>query len=77
MERRRQIIWRDRLLWVVSPEDLILQKLRVQREYDFSDAVSVIEEQGRRLDEGYLNLWARRLGVEAELAYVFGGGAVG
>lgn len=77
MERRRQVSWRGRLLWVVSPEDLILQKVRAQRDYDFSDAVSIIEEQKGQLDEEYLDLWARRLYVEQELAYVMRGGTVG
>lgn len=77
MERRRQVRWRDRSLWVVSPEDLVLQKIRAQRDYDFSDAVSVVEEQKGRLDEEYLDLWARRLYVEQELAYVMRGGTVG
>ena len=77
MERRRRVTWRGRSLWVVSPEDLILQKVRAQRDYDFSDAVSIIEEQKGRLDEEYLDLWARRLGVEQELAYVMRGGTIG
>ena len=77
MERRRQVSWRGRSLWVVSPEDLILQKIRAQRDYDFSAAVSVIEEQKGRLDEEYLDLWARRLYVEQELAYAMRGGTVG
>lgn len=77
MERRRRVTWRGRSLWVVSPEDLILQKVKAQRDYDFSDAVSVVEEQKGRLDEEYLGLWARRLGVEQELAYVMRGGTVG
>ncbi len=77
MERRRQVSWRGLSLWVVSPEDLILQKIRAQRDYDFSDAVSIIEEQKGRLDEEYLDLWARRLFVEQELAYIMRGGTVG
>ncbi len=77
MVRRRQVSWRGRSLWVVCPEDLVLQKIRAQRDYDFSDAVSVIEEQKGRLDEEYLDLWARRLRVEQELAYVMRGGTVG
>jgi len=48
-----------------------------QRDYDFSDAVSIIEEQKGRLDEECLDLWARRLYVEQELAYVMRGGTVG
>lgn len=77
MGRRRQVSWRGRSVWVVSPEDLILQKIKAQRDYDFSDAVSIVEEQRGTLDEEYLDLWARRLGVERELAYVMREGAIG
>ena len=74
MERRRRVDWRGRSLWVVSPEDLILQKLKAQRDQDLIDAVGVVEEQHGRLDQQHLELWARRLGVEQELAYVLTGG---
>jgi hypothetical protein len=40
------------------------------------NAVSIIEEQEGRLDEAYLDLWAPRLGVEQELAYVMRGGTL-
>lgn len=74
MERRRRIDWRGRSLWVISPEDLILQKLKAQRDQDLIDTVGVVEEQQGRLDEDYLDLWARRLGVWQELSYILGGG---
>jgi hypothetical protein len=56
---------------------LVLQKIRAQRDYDFGDAISVIEEQKGQLDEDYLDLWARRLGVHEELDYVWRHGAGG
>ena len=74
MGRRRAVDWVGRSLWVASPEDLLLQKLVAQRDYDLTDAVSIVEEQRGQLDEEYLDSWARRLGVQQEMAYVLGGG---
>lgn len=59
-----------RYFWVVSPEDLILQKLKVGRPRDFEDALSVLERSGKRLDEAYLYRWARRVEVSRELDYI-------
>jgi hypothetical protein len=53
-------------------EDFVLQKLKVGRPRDFEDAVSVIERFRERLDRRYLERWAGRLGVLAELDYVMG-----
>jgi hypothetical protein len=74
VERRSRVDWRGRSLWVVSPEDLILQKLRAQRDQDLIDAAGIVEEQRGRLEQQYLDLWARRLGIEQELAYILTGG---
>ncbi|MBI3029297.1 MAG: hypothetical protein HYY64_07305 [Candidatus Rokubacteria bacterium] len=64
-------------LWVVSPEDLVIQKIRAQRPQDLIDSVSIVEEQQGRLDEEHLDLWARRLGVHQELGYILRGGKFG
>lgn len=74
VERRSRVDWRGRSLWVVSPEDLILQKLKAQRDQDLIDAAGIVEEQRGRLEQQYLDLWARRLGIEQELAYILTGG---
>lgn len=74
MERRRRVDWRGRSLWVISPEDLILQKLKAQRDQDLIDAAGIAEEQRGVLDEEYLDLWARRLSIDQELAYILRGG---
>lgn len=62
-------------LWVSSPEDTILQKLRwaaasggSQRQ--MRDAVGVYEVQRGTLDETYLDAWAERLGISTLLAEV-------
>jgi len=57
--------------WVVSAEDFILQKLKVGRPRDFEDALSVLERSGKILDKRYLERWASRIGVSAELKYIF------
>lgn len=51
-----------RYYWVVSPEDFILQKLKVGRPRDFEDALSVLERSGKTLDRRYLQRWAGRIG---------------
>ena len=71
---RRQ--WIDALglsLPVSAPEDTILMKLRWARESggsekQFTDALRVYELQAARLDAGYLQEWATRLGVGDLLA---------
>jgi hypothetical protein len=55
---------------VVSAEDFILQKLKVGRPRDFEDALSVLERSGKTLDKRYLQRWADRMGVSAELSYI-------
>ena len=56
--------------WLVSPEDFILQKLKVGRPRDFEDALSVLERSGKTMDKRYLQRWADRIGVSAELRYI-------
>jgi len=54
-------------IWVVSPENLILQKLVLGRPGDINDAVAVLIRQKRKLDVEYLNGWASNLKVSDEL----------
>jgi hypothetical protein len=58
------------MFWVASPEDLILQKLKVGRPRDFEDAATVLARQHRQIDLEYLYLWAERLGIVGELNYI-------
>jgi hypothetical protein len=71
-QRRRKKRMDGRYYWVVSAEDFILQKLKVGRPRDFEDAVSVIARDRQRLDQAYLERWARKLGVREELSYIMG-----
>lgn len=57
-------------LSVVSPEDIILLKLRWLREtggmseHQWSDVLGVLRVQGEALDRGYLATWAKKLGLD-------------
>jgi hypothetical protein len=68
--RRRRKCFAKKYFWFVSPEDFILQKLKVGRPQDFEDAVAVLQKPGHVLDRRYLLRWAERLGISGELDYV-------
>ena len=69
-QRKRKRRMDGRYYWLVSPEDFIIQKLKVGRPRDFEDALSVLERSGKILDKRYLQRWAGRTGVSAELHYI-------
>jgi hypothetical protein len=58
---------------VKTPEDTVLQKLEWFRKgneansQQFRDVVGVLQFQGTALNQRYLDVWARRLGLEALL----------
>lgn len=66
-KRRKKIKVAGTELYIVAPEDLILSKLCWAKE-GISDLqagdVKNILRQTKNLDEGYLSLWAKYLGVE-------------
>jgi hypothetical protein len=66
MSRRARHKLDDWLVWLVSPEDLILLKLIAHRPRDLADVGDVLFMQGQ-LDETYLRRWAASLGVAAGL----------
>jgi hypothetical protein len=63
---RRQEQLDDAPIWLVSPEDLILLKLLAGRPRDHADIGDILFTQGK-LDEVYLRLWAKELGVITKL----------
>ena len=67
-KRRRRLD--NHYYWFVSPEDFILQKLKVGRPRDFEDALSVLERSGKTLNRQYLTRWAARIGISGELRYI-------
>jgi len=70
-DRRRQVEALGRTLYVATPEDVILSKLEwnaiTPSQRQLRDVAGIIATQGERLDIGYLEKWARELGVDAEL----------
>jgi len=66
--RRRRVTMFGRPVWVNSPEDTILNKLRWYKispvlDRQLQDALEVYEIQETDLDQAYLDKWAARLGV--------------
>jgi hypothetical protein len=66
MQRRSQLDAEGKLLWVVSPEDLVLFKLLANRPRDWGDVSDVLFIQGP-LDDKYLRRWASELGISERL----------
>ncbi|OHD73255.1 MAG: hypothetical protein A2V99_06685 [Spirochaetes bacterium RBG_16_67_19] len=68
LQRRKRLNLFGALVWVSSPEDIIIAKLSWAKlsgssEKQFQDALRVFEVQGVALDLGYCELWAARQGV--------------
>lgn len=70
LRRRREHLFAGRRLWFPATEDLILMKLKVSRDRDMDDASRVAALHRQELDHGYLRRWAKKLGLQEELAYV-------
>jgi hypothetical protein len=77
MARQKSAPWPDQpdqSFAVVSPEDIILLKLEWYRlgqgvsDRQWADILGVMEVQGERLDQEYLDHWAKELGVADLLA---------
>jgi hypothetical protein len=66
MQRRSRLDAEGQMLWVVSPEDLVLFKLLAGRPRDWGDVADVLFIQGS-LDELYMRRWARELGISEQL----------
>jgi hypothetical protein len=64
-------------LYVCSPEDLILLKLKAGRPHDFEDSLGVVKNPHLHLDVAYLWSWADKLGLHGELDYVFHAAGIG
>jgi predicted nucleotidyltransferase len=62
LARRSQHDIGSRLVWLVSPEDLIVLKALANRDRDRGDIQDVLFMQGE-LDREYMKHWATRLGV--------------
>lgn len=74
-QRRRQVTMFGRPVWVSSPEDTILSKLRWYKmspvlNRQLQDALEVYEIQEPDLDQDYLDRWAARLEIADLLAHI-------
>ena len=70
LTRRRNYAMGDLPLWIISPEDLVLHKLKAGRAQDFIDVLSVLVRQGESLDQSYVTGWVKQLGIWEEWQYV-------
>lgn len=77
VERKRSTVLHGHSLWVASPEDLMLLKLKAGRPTDFDDVIGIVKNPRLRLDLNYLWNWADRLGLQGELHYVLQAAATG
>ncbi len=70
LTRTRSVQLHGLLVSVVSPEDLMILKLKAGRPTDFDDVISIVKNPRLHLDLPYLWNWADRLGLQGELHYV-------
>lgn len=75
LDRRTRQSLDEQRVWMASPEDLILHKLKAGRTQDFVDVLSVVHHQRKTLDLKYLQQWASNLGIQEELSYCLAPGA--
>ncbi|MEM3030908.1 MAG: DUF6036 family nucleotidyltransferase [Candidatus Micrarchaeia archaeon] len=67
LKRRRKIDFAGTLVYVASPEDLIISKLRFGSDRDINDAVSILVRQKNKLDWEYLETESKLMGVHRDL----------
>ena len=68
--RRRRRVRLDELqrdVWIPTAEDVVIQKLRWQRQKDLDDVLGILAVSGDRLDWTYLSFWTRQHGTEQRL----------
>jgi hypothetical protein len=70
LTRRRQSPFDNLSIWIISPEDLVLHKLKAGRAQDLLDVLSVLQRQLGSLDRTYITDWAKRLAIWEEWQYV-------
>ena len=63
--RRRQIKLgeTEQLVWLPTPEDVVVQKLRWQRRKDLDDVMGILAVSGESLDWSYVRVWTDRHGT--------------
>ena len=56
-ERRREVVIQEHKVFIPSPEDVVITKLRWLRAKDINDIQDVLAMQGARFDWDYVNKW--------------------
>jgi hypothetical protein len=64
-QRRREVRLHNQRVWLPSPEDVVITKLRWARGKDRDDARDVMAVQRERLDWKYIEEWCNRHGTLA------------
>lgn len=72
-ERRRHTVVLGQQVWLVSPEDVVIAKLRWVRagggsQRQLRDVASMLRVIGPTLDQDWIEEWVAKLGLEAEWA---------
>ena len=62
-QRRRAVHLHDQQIWLPSPEDVVVTKLRWARGKDKDDVRDVMAVQRDKLEWGYIEQWCRRHGT--------------
>jgi hypothetical protein len=65
--RRLERVLFDRVVWFLSPEDVVVSKLRWARSKDEEDVKDVLIVQGDKIDMAYVESWCLRHGTIATL----------
>ena len=60
-------------VWIPTPEDLVIQKLRWARRKDLDDAQNILAVQGNAIDYAHIETWCARHGTLDRLAEVRAG----
>ena len=66
-QRRVEVHHFGRRLWLPTPEDVVVMKIRWGRGRDKDDIRAVMGVQGDKLDWGYIEGWCDRHGTRALL----------
>jgi hypothetical protein len=66
-QRRRAVLLHERRIWLPSPEDVVITKLRWARGKDKDDVRDVMAVQRDKFDWPYIEQWCRQHGTLALL----------
>lgn len=59
--RKIKIGGREKMIWIITPEDLVISKLQRWSPNDRVDVLGILNENGTKLDKKYLMSWVMRL----------------